>query len=555
VRESFATVLETIADLRAERVAVSHGDVDRTWAELDERASRLAGFLTAAGVGHEDRVAIGLYNGVEYLEAVFAILKVRAVPVNVNYRYRREELVGLLSDSGAVAIFHDSSMADRLGEARADLPRLTTAVQVGTDVEVPGWATAWDDAVRAEPAPRIERGDDGWLMYTGGTTGKPKGVWSPHSWLFRTVSANSYVLLGEPVPESLDELRDALRRLGLDRDSIVCLPAPPLMHGTGMYTSLGALVAGGRVVYLASKRYDPDELAATVERHRVTVVSVVGDVFARPLADALDRAEAEGRPYDLSSLIRMISVGVTWSADVKQRLLHHADMVCRDSVAASEGGPFAVAETRRGDSATTARFRLAPGARIVDEEGRDVVPGSGQVGMLAAPAVETIGYAGDTSATAAVFREFDGRRWVVPGDMASLEADGTVVFQGRGSRVINTGGEKVFAEEVEQLLLTHPAVRDAMVLGAPDERWGSRIVAVVALRPGATLTTEEARQFVGERLADHKRPRDLVIVDQLRRSPSGKADLAWAKLVASGSPDPSSDQQQPPLVATDQEVR
>ncbi|MBB3674282.1 AMP-binding protein [Modestobacter versicolor] len=555
MKESFATVLETIADARAQRVAVSHGDVDRTWAELDERASRLAGFLTAAGVGHDDRVAIGLYNGVEYIEVVFAILKVRAVPVNVNYRYRREELVGLLSDSGAVAIVYDSSMADRLGEARADLPRLTTAVQVGSEVEVPGWATAWDDALRTDPAPRIERGDDGWVMYTGGTTGRPKGVWAPHSWLFRTVCSNGYLLLGEPVPESLDELRDALHRIGLDRDSMVCLPAPPLMHGTGMYTSLGALVSGGRVVYLASRRYDPDELAATIARQQVTVVSVVGDVFARPLADALDRAEAEGRPYDLSSLTRMLSVGVTWSADVKQRLLHHADIVIRDSVAASEGGPFAIAETRRGDEVVTARFRLAPGARIVDEEGRDVVPGSGQVGMLAAPAVDGIGYAGDDAATAAVFKHFDGRRWVVPGDMASLDADGTVVFQGRGSRVINTGGEKVFAEEVEQVLLTHPAVRDAMVVGTPDERWGSRIVAVVSLHPGATLTTEEAREFVGERLADHKRPRDLVISEQLQRSPSGKADLAWAKLVATGSPDPSTDRQQPPLVATDQEVR
>ena len=551
MKESFATVLETVADVRPDRLAVSQGDRSRTWAELDDEASRLAGFLSAAGIGHGDKVAIGLYNGIEYMSTVWAVLKVRAVPVNVNYRYRREELVGLLSDAGASAIVFDDSMAERIGEARADLPLLRTAVQVGAPDDVPEWATGWAAAVSADPMPRIERGDDDWVMYTGGTTGRPKGVRAPHSWLFNTVCANSYLLLGEPFPQTLDELRDALRRVGADGYPMVTLPAPPLMHGTGMYTSLGTLVAGGRVVYLASKRYDPDELAATVERERITVVSVVGDVFARPLADALDRAEAEGRPYDLSSLQRMLSVGVTWSADVKQRLLRHADMVCRDSVAASEGGPFAVAETRRGDAAETARFRLAPGARVVDDQGHDVEPGSGQVGFLAAPAVETIGYSGDDSATAAVFREFDGRRWVVPGDMASLETDGTVVFQGRGSRVINTGGEKVFAEEVEQLLLTHPSVRDAMVVGAPDERWGSRIVAVVALHPGATLTTEEARAFVGERLADHKRPRDLVVVDQLQRSPSGKADLGWAKRIAAV---PTPDQPSR-LVATDQEVR
>jgi 3-oxocholest-4-en-26-oate---CoA ligase len=289
------------------------------------------------------------------------------------------------------------------------------------------------------------------------------------------------------------------------------------------------------VVYLGSKSYDPDELAATVQRERVDTVSIVGDVFARPLADTLDTALAEGRPYDLSSLRRVVSVGVTWSADVKQRLLRHADMVCRDLVAASEGGPFAVMETRRGDTVATARFRLVPGARVVDERGEDVVPGSGQVGMLVAPADDDVRYQGDDAATAKTFREFGGRRWVVPGDMASLDVDGSVIFHGRGSRVINTGGEKVYAEEVEQVLLTHPAVRDAMVVGAPDERWGSRIVAVVALQPGARLTDDEARGYVGERLADHKRPRELVIVDELHRSPSGKADLAWARDVASAT--------------------
>jgi fatty-acyl-CoA synthase len=304
------------------------------------------------------------------------------------------------------------------------------------------------------------------------------------------------------------------------------------MHATGMYTTFGALLAGGRVVYLPSRSYDPDELAATVQHERVDTVSIVGDVFARPLADALDRAAAEGRPYDLSRLRRMLSVGVTWSGEVKQRLLAHADMVCRDLVAASEGGPFAVMETRRGEETATGRFRLLPGARVIDERGEDVVPGSGQIGVLAAPADEHIAYQGDDEATTKTFRQFGGHRWVVPGDMASLDTDGTVVFHGRGSRVINTGGEKVYAEEVEQALLTHPAVADAMVVGAPDERWGSRIIAVVALLPGAELTREQARSYIGERLADHKRPRDLVVVDQLKRSPSGKADLRWAQQIA-----------------------
>jgi fatty-acyl-CoA synthase len=533
VNESFATVLETVGDLRRDRLAVSHGERTRTWAELDERAARLAGHLAAQGIGPESRVAVALYNGIEYLESVFAILKLRAVPLNVNYRYRRDEIVQLLDDAQAEAVVFDASLAERFGEARGALPKLAALVQVGGPDDVPAWAADYEQALAtAEPAPRIERGNDHWLMYTGGTTGKPKGVLSRHSGLFATCSANGLLLLGEPLPQTLAELRATLERLGLERDAMVCLPAPPLMHATGMYTTFGALLAGGRVVYLPSKSYDPDELAATVQRERVDTVSIVGDVFARPLADALDAAEAAGRPYDLSSLRLVISVGVTWSADVKQRLLRHADMVCRDLVASSEGGPYAVQETRRGDPAETARFQLFPGAQVVDETGRPVTPGSGEIGMLAAPVDEHIGYQGDAAATATTFREFGGKRWVVPGDMASIDADGTVVFHGRGSRVINTGGEKVYAEEVEQVLLTHPAVRDAMVVGAPDQRWGSRIVAVVALRPGAQLTDEEARAYVGERLADHKRPRELVVVDELKRSPSGKADLSWARHLA-----------------------
>ena len=533
MKESLATVLETVADLRPDRLVVSHGGRTCTWTELDERAARLAGHLAAQGIGPGSRVAVALYNGIEYLESVYAILKLRAVPLNVNYRYRRDEIVALLEDAGAEAVVFDAAIAERFGEARSALPRLRTLVQVGAPQAAPEWAADYERCLAAaEPAPRIERGNDHWLMYTGGTTGRPKGVLSRHSGLFATCCANGLLLLGEPLPQTLEQLRATLERLGVDRDAMVCLPAPPLMHATGMYTTLGALLAGGRVVYLPSRTYDADELAATVQQERVDTVSIVGDVFARPLADALDAAEAAGRPYDLSSVRRMISVGVTWSAEVKQRLLRHADMVCRDLVASSEGGPYAVQETRRGDPTETARFRLFPGAQIIDDAGRPVAPGSGEVGLLAAPVDEHVRYQGDDQATARTFREIGGRRWVVPGDMASLEAGGTVVFHGRGSRVINTGGEKVFAEEVEQVLLTHPAVRDAMVVGIPDERWGSRITAVVSLHPGAALTQAEASAYVGEQLADHKRPRGLVVIDELRRSPSGKADLGWARGVA-----------------------
>jgi 3-oxocholest-4-en-26-oate---CoA ligase len=544
VRENFATVLETVADVRAERTAVTQGDRSLTWGELDQRASRLAAFLAARGIGRESRVAIALYNGPEYLESVFAVLKLRAIPVNVNYRYRAEEMLHLFRDAQVAAAIFDATLGARVAEARAGAPGLHTLVRVGEDppggdgdggggAAAGGRASSYEDVIAAAaPLPRAERGVDHWLMYTGGTTGKPKGVLVTHAWLYPVICANGFGLIGEPVPGSLGALTAATRRLSGRGDAIVCLPAPPLMHATGMYTSLGALVASGRVVYLTSRSYDPDELARTVAAQRVDTVSIVGDVFALPLADALDRAAQAGRPYDVSSLRRILSVGVTWSADVKRRLLAHGDFVCRDVVAASEGGPFAFSETRRGDDAVTSRFMLMPGARVIDEAGRDVVPGSGQAGVLAAPADDEIGYLGDPVKTAETFRVIGGRRWVVPGDLASLGTDGSVTFHGRGSRVINTGGEKVFAEEVEQVLIEHPGVRDALVVGLPDPRWGHRVTAVVAPADGAQPDAGALVAHVAARLADYKKPRGLVFVPGVRRSPSGKADLGWARAVA-----------------------
>ncbi len=543
MRENFATVLETVADVRADREAVAHGDRSLTWRQLDERAARLAAFLAGRGVGAEDRVAIALYNSTEYLESVFAVLKLRAIPVNVNYRYQAAEMLHLFSDAQVAALIFHASLAPRVAAALGGTAPLSALVQVGSaDADpAPVAAEDYEQVISsASPLPRAARGVDHWLMYTGGTTGKPKGVLVSHAWLYPVVTANGFRLFGEPVPGSLGELRAATQRLSAGGDAIVCLPAPPLMHATGMYTTLGALVSSGRVVFLTARSYDPDELARTVADRRVDTVSIVGDAFALPLADALERAAREGRPYDLSSLRRILSVGVTWSADVKRRLLAHGDFVCRDLVAASEGGPFAISETRRGDAAVTSRFTLMPGARVIDEAGHDVVPGSGQVGMLAAPADDEIGYLGDSAKTAETFRLFGGARWVVTGDLASVDEDGSITFRGRSSRIINTGGEKVFAEEVEQVLIEHPAVRDALVVGLPDERWGNRIAAVVAPVTDGAVTAEVLTGHVAQRLADYKKPRLIVFVPAVRRSPSGKADLRWARSIAAGGADDES---------------
>ena len=534
MQENLGTILEAIADVRGHRVAVIQGTRTRTWAELDRRASRLAGHLASAGAGHGTRIGIALYNSIEYLESLLAAFKLRAVPVNVNYRYRRDELRHLFSDAGLRVLIYDGRLEEQFAEAVTATPGLATLVRVAHEpVAAPALpAAGYPEALAGPPLPREPRGDDEWLMYTGGTTGVPKGVLTRHSWLYRVVSANGFGLVGQPVPADLAELRAAIGATVAGPPPLVTLPAPPLMHATGMYTCLGALVAGGRVVFLTSRSFDPDELAATIGQQQVDTVSIVGDAFARPLAAALERAAAAGHPYDLSSLRRILSVGVTWSADVKRRLLAHADVLLRDAIAASEGGPFAVCETRRGDEVVTSRFVLAPGARVIDEQGRDVPPGSGQVGMLAAPAVGEIGYQGDPAATARTFRMIGGQRWAVPGDLASVAADGSLTFHGRGSRVINTGGEKVFAEEVENAVLSHPAVRDAMVVGVPDERWGTRIAVIAALQPGARLDLAGLREHVGSQLAGYKRPKDLIIQPELRRTPAGKADLGWAQQVA-----------------------
>jgi 3-oxocholest-4-en-26-oate---CoA ligase len=551
VQENFATVLETVADVRADRTAVTHGDRSVTWRQLDDRSSRLAGFLAGRGIGAGARVAIALYNGIEYLESVFAILKLQAIPVNVNYRYQPDEMRHLFDDAQVSAVIFDASLAERVAAAQARAPTVHTLVQVGdagaptvyTLVQVgdaaapPGIPVSGYEQVigGAAPLPRAARDVGRWLMYTGGTTGKPKGVLVSHAWLYPVVSANGFVLIGEPVPDSLDALRATTERLSARGDAIVCLPAPPLMHATGMYTSLGALLASGRVVYLTQRPYDADELARTVPAEHVDTVSIVGDVFALPLADALDRAARDGHPYDVSSLRRILSVGVTWSADVKRRLLAHGDFVCRDLVAASEGGPFAISETRRGDSAITSRFTLMPGARVIDDSGRDVIPGSGQVGALVAPTDDDIAYLGDAAKTAETFRAFDGRRWVMTGDLASVAADGSITFHGRGSRIINTGGEKVFAEEVEQVLIEHPGVRDALVVGVSDQRWGHRVTAVVAPEGDPGPTADALVAHVAGRLADYKKPRAIVFVPEIRRSPSGKADLRWAQAAATSA--------------------
>jgi fatty-acyl-CoA synthase len=412
------------------------------------------------------------------------------------------------------------------------LPRLRSALLAdGEAAEAPpdGVVAGYEWAVSAAgPLPRQARSaDDQLLMLTGGTTGAPKGVVWDHAGLCGVVSS-AYRRAGVPVPTDRAAVVASAEAAVRSGTTPVVLPASPLMHGTGFFFSLGNLVRGGTVVTLPQRSLDPKALWSAVQEHDVVELAIVGDAFAVPLLAELDRAAADGEPYDLSSLRRVVSSGVRWSPENKRRLLRAGRFTVQDTIASTEGGPFGVSLAGPGPGSVP-EFTLPPNARVLAPDGTDVIAGSGQVGELACTGALPLGYLDDPELTAAVFRTIDGVRYAVPGDAAAVEADGTLRFLGRGSGVINTGGEKVFAEEVEQVLVEHPGVAEAIVLGVPDPRWGNQVTALVVPSDGAELTAEELADLVGERLAGYKRPRSISVVADLQRTASGKIDRRWAQ--------------------------
>jgi len=548
---NLADVWETIADVVGDAPALLHGDLTRSWAEFDDRSARLATVFGQHGVGHDSKVAHYLYNGPEYLEATYASFKARAVPVNVNYRYTDHELLYLLDNADAEVVVVDSAFADNVARLLPQLPKVRLVLEVGppgsaqqTDRETDRSAgrnggvagVAWlgfDAAIAgAEPARRVERsGDDLWFLYTGGTTGMPKGVMWPHRSLLGT-GGPTFKGYGLTVPTTPDEVAAAVRTIHADHEPIRLLPAAPLMHGTSAIASWGVMCAGGAICTLSSRSFDPAELLDAVQRHRVTNLTIVGDAFAKPIIAELERAEAAGHEYDLTSLRLVISSGVMWSQQTKDALLARADVVCADLLGSSEGVGFANSVAKRNRPAPTARFRLGEHAQVFTEAGDAVQPGSGERGLLAVGGPIPVGYYKDPDKSAGTFREFAGRTWSVPGDWATVETDGTITLLGRGSVCINTAGEKVFPEEVEETLKTHPAVRDANVVGVPDDTWGSAVVAVLSFEPGAAVATDELVAHCRATLAGYKVPKRIEVVDAVRRGPNGKADYRWAASVA-----------------------
>ena len=536
---NLATCWEVIADHRPDADALWCAGVGRTWQEFDERSARLAGALAAAGVGPGDNVACALYNGNEYMEAEYAAFKLRAAPCNVNYRYVESELRYLVDNSDAKAVFFDAVLTERFDAIRAELTDVALWIHVGP-APTPDWAVAFEDlATSHAAADRIERrGDDLWILYTGGTTGYPKGVMWPHGNII-TLTRRSFDRWGLPMPTTYDELPSAVDAVAEAGFSPRQLAASPLMHGTSGIGALMNLFAGGSVVCLSSRSFDAAELWQVVEEQRCTQLSIVGDVFCGPMVDELDRRAAAGNPVDLTSVEVVTSSGVMWSQAVKDRLLAHARaggsaLFCNDSLGSSEGVGFAakVSEKGGGDDTRTASFTLGPNAAVFTDDGRRVEPGTDEVGLLAVGGPIPLGYYGDPKKSAETFRELEGRRWSIPGDWATVAADGSITLLGRGSVSINTGGEKVFPEEVEEALKLRPEVVDVNVVGVPDPKWGSAVTAVVQLADDATIGDDELVDSLREHLSGYKLPKHIVRVDELFRSPNGKSDYKWAVATA-----------------------
>jgi fatty-acyl-CoA synthase len=531
---NFATVWESVCDALPDRVAIAQGDRRRTWREFDDRAARLANALVAAGLKPDSKVASYLYNGNEYLEGLYATAKMRGVAVNVNYRYLEDELVYLLDNSDAEALLFHSSLGDRVASIRGRAPGVRRWIEVddGTTAHQ-DFADQYEDLVAGhDPMPRIPRSDDDmYFLYTGGTTGMPKGVMWRYGDLWGVLSEASYTLTGKPVPTRPEEVGTTARAIVEDGRDLAHIPASPLMHGTGAFTTFQSMFVGGRIITLVGRHFDAHELWSTVQRERVTQMAIVGDAFAKPMLKALEEAEAKGQPYDLSSMQLMISSGVIWSAAVKQALMQRGSFLCFDSLGSSEGVGFANSISAPGSEAKTAKFAIGPHARVFKDTGEEVVPGSGEVGMLAVGGNIPVGYYKDAAKTKDTFRVVNGTRWSIPGDFASVEADGTIVLLGRGSVVINSGGEKIYPEEVEEAVKRHPAVADCLVVGVPDERFGEAVTAVVSLQPGADTTRDDIEASLGG-LSRFKHPRHYVFVPTVERAPNGKADYKWAKQAA-----------------------
>jgi len=552
---NLAQIHEAVAGAVPDRECIVWRDRRLTYGEVGDRSRRLANHLIGRGLGvrteradltgHEsgqDHLACYLHNGNEYLEAMLGAYKARVAPFNVNYRYVAEELRYLLNDAGARAIVFHSTFADRVAEVLPDLPQLDVLLQVddGSGAPLLPGAEWYEDALAAARGdlPDVAwSADDLYILYTGGTTGMPKGVLWRQADIFVGALGGRNLATGQEW-ESLEQVVETATGGG-----VRLLPAPPFMHGAGHWLAFGSFTGGNTIcIQDDTVGFDADDVWRTVEREKVNVLLIVGDAFGRPLVDRLEAAAEEGKPYDLGSVLMIVSGGAPLNSTLKDRFLAQLPTaMVMDAVGAAETGSQMSHMSAAGQQAGTGTFTPGPGAAIVSPDLNTVLEaGHEEQGWLAQKGRVPLGYLGDAEKTARTFPVIDGVRYSVPGDRARLTAEGQIELYGRDSVTINSGGEKIFAEEVEQAIAHHPDVYDVVVAGRTSERWGQEVIAVVQLRSGATPDEAALLAEAERHVARYKLPKAFRFVDSIQRSPSGKADYRWAKEQAAltGPPPP-----------------
>lgn len=538
-----ASMFEAISDVIPEATALAQGDRSVTWREMDTRAARLSQVLIDHGLTTQSKVAIDLYNCLEWMECWYGALKGRFVPVSFSYRYLDDELAYLLDNSDAEALIFHASLADRIVRVAKRAPLVKVLIQVDDvgGAPLPEGVLDYDDVVgTATPAERISRSSDDLTMwYSGGTTGLPKGLRIPLGpTLTSTTSPEMRIrTLGlwgtDPSTLPADPV-EHVKQLWAQGGRPIAIPAAPLMHSTALsYAGHVILLSGGMVATLVNHSFDAHELFEVVDRHHVTTIAIVGDAFAKPMVRALDARAEQGHGYDASSVRTIYSAGVAWSATVKEKLFEHMPGVYLvDNCGSSEGAWFGTSVLRKGDPTHSTRFMPAPGVLVLDDEGRPLPPDAiGRQGLLAST-TSMQGYYKDDAKTKQNFRMIDGVWYTTPGDLGAFNEDGTITLIGRGSSVINTGGEKVSPEEVDDVIKQMDEIDDCLVVGTPDERWGQAVTAVVQLRSGGSLEPPAITDWVKARLAAYKAPRKVVFVAKVPRLPNGKPDYPAARELA-----------------------
>jgi acyl-CoA synthetase (AMP-forming)/AMP-acid ligase II len=528
---NFADIWEVVADELPDAPCLIHGNETRSWGTVDRRADGVARHLLDAGLERQQAVAQYLYNCPEYMESTYAAFKGAFAPVNTNYRYTADELLYLWDNADAGAIVFHGTFAPTIEPIIDRLPKVQSWLWVDDGSGAcPGWATPYEQAATSgagRVAPEWGRsGDDLDFLYTGGTTGMPKGV----MWRQDDLAVKLTAALGTPLTDdgTIDDLRGTFAAPGAR-----FLPACPQMHGTGNFPCLSTLAGAGSIVTMDNRTFDPVDLLDTIEREGVNTMAMVGDAFGKPILRTLD--ENPGR-WDLSSLVGIVSSGVMWSRETKEGLLrHHPNMVLMDAFSSSEALGMGSSISGAGATADTAKFELSPETIVIDELDRPIAPGTGEIGRLAVGGRQPIGYYKDEAKTASTFFVIDGQRYSCPGDFATVDADGRITLLGRGSVCINTGGEKVFPEEVEEAMKTHPDVLDAVAVGVPDERFGEAVTGVVEARAGATIDPDAVIAHVKQKLAAYKAPKRIVVVDTIGRAANGKVDYKRLRSEAAGT--------------------